>query len=112
MILAIFGFLFLSLGFFKLSLKDMLKSSVFFLFLALVMHGFNTLIGAVGLGHPNYFFTLYSPENPLLDIFWGLIGLKFFYLLPALPILVGLNAAMYFPVSRKYKEEVQLKKVA
>jgi hypothetical integral membrane protein (TIGR02206 family) len=110
MIIAIFGFLFLSLGFFKLSLKDMLKSSVFFLFLALFMHGFNTLVGTIGLGHPNYFFTMYSPQNPLLDIFWKLIGVKFFYLLPALPILVGLNAAMYFPVSPKYKEEIVLKK--
>jgi uncharacterized membrane protein YwaF len=72
-----------------------------------IMHFINLAIYTGGLGDANYFFTRKTPGNPLLDIFWKLMPVSFFYLLPALPILIVVCYLLYVPMSRKFKDDAK-----
>lgn len=102
--ITVFGFWLVTLGFVRLNIKLMLKSCAMFFVIAGIMHFINLAIYGLGLGDANYFFTRTTPGNPLLDIFWKIMPVSFFYLLPALPILVVVCYLLYVPVSKKFKD--------
>ena len=58
------------------------------LLIALLIFGFDMLLRVTGL-HPkaNYFFSVETEGNPLLELFYRWIPIPFLYLLPSLAIL-------------------------
>ena len=60
------------------------------LLLALAVFGINILLRTTGL-HPkaNYFYSVETEGNALLDIFYRLIPVPFLYLLPSILILMA-----------------------
>lgn len=96
----IFGFYFthymiifgsLSIGFFgikKPDLKDIPEVLVMFFILSLVIFGVNTALRASGLApDANYFFEMEPEGIGFLEMLYGFIPCKYFYIYPALTIL-------------------------
>ena len=76
------------LGLYRPRFRDLPGTVATLLLIALVIHGVNLLLRFSGL-HPraNYFFTMETEGNALLEIFRGWIPIPYLYLLPACVIL-------------------------
>jgi uncharacterized membrane protein YwaF len=55
----------------------------------------------------NYMFS-FSPENPVLQLFYNLIPYKYFYMLLAFPIIVIYELLVYLPSILKARKEIKL----
>ena len=100
-----FGVLLHSLGFIKFGLKEAVKTTVMLFGFAFIAHGANLLIAALGLGNPNYLFTVDASVNALLNIFYGILPVPFLYLVLVLPIVLLVALGMSIPsLIRKRKK--------
>ena len=93
------------LGLYEPRFRDLPGTVVTLLLVALVIHGVNLLLRYMGLHpHANYFFSVETEGNPLLEIFRGWIPIPYLYLLPACGILAvwaALLTLIYDLCSRK-----------
>ena len=76
------------LGLYRPRFRDIPGALVTLLLLGLVIHGVNLLLRTTGL-HPraNYFFSMETEGNPLLELFRSWIPVPYLYLLPSCVIL-------------------------
>ena len=83
------GLALVAFGLFRPRFRDLPRAVLAVLIIALCIFGVNMLLRWSGL-HPkaNYFFSVETEGNFLLDIFYGWIPYPFLYLLPAIGILV------------------------
>ena len=105
-VLAIFSIiiplLFVSLGFYRPTLPDVLKATVFLLGLLIVMECVNLLFSELnkltgGTKIANFFYTRTGEGTAVLEICWNWIGIELVYLLPLAVIAVPLFAIYYSP---------------
>ncbi len=82
-------------GFYRPKFKDLPKTALTIFCLAAVIHCVNLLLRVTGL-HPkaNYFFSVETEGNALLEIFHRLIPIPFLYLLPSILILGAYSAVI------------------
>lgn len=75
-------------GLYRPQLRDLPLTAVTIFCIALIIFGVNLLLRATGL-HPkaNYFFSVETEGNSLLEVFYRWIPLPFLYLLPSIVIL-------------------------
>ena len=75
-------------GLYRPKLSDLPQMMAAFFIIALVIFGINMLMRLSGL-HPkaNYFYTVETEGNPLLELFHRWLPIPFLYLLPCLAIL-------------------------
>ncbi len=80
-------------GLYRPRLRDLPLIVVTIFIVALIVFGINMLLRASGL-HPkaNYFFSVETEGNPLLELFYSWIPLPFLYLLPSIAILAAYAA--------------------
>ena len=80
-------------GFYRPRFRDLPRTVLTILAIALAIFGINMLLRTTGL-HPraNYFYSVETEGNPLLDLFYSWIPAPFLYLLPAIGLLVGYMA--------------------
>ena len=85
-------------GFYRPRFRDLPRTVITALLITLAIFGVNMLLRATGL-HPkaNYFYSVETEGNFLLEIFHSWIPLPFLYLIPALLILVPYMAAVTAP---------------
>jgi uncharacterized membrane protein YwaF len=81
-------------GFYRPKFSDLPKTVLAIFLIALIIFGINMLLRTTGL-HPkaNYFFTVETEGNPVLDLFYNLIPYPFLYLLPG-TLVLGAYAAL------------------
>ena len=81
-------------GFYRPKFGDLPKTVLAIFLIALAIFGINMLLRTTGL-HPkaNYFFTVETEGNPVLEIFYRLIPYPFLYLLPG-TLVLGAYAAI------------------
>ena len=77
-------------GFYRPQFSDLPKTIVAIFLITLAVFGFSMLLRTTGL-HPkaNYFFSVETEGNPLLELLYGLIPYPFLYLLPGVLILTA-----------------------
>ena len=75
-------------GLYRPKFRDLPKSIVAIILVALVIFGINMLLRVTGL-HPkaNYFYSVETEGNPVLDMFHSLIPIPFLYQLPCTLVL-------------------------
>lgn len=75
-------------GLYRPKLSDLPHMMAAFFLIALAIHGINMILRTTGL-HPraNYFYTVETEGNPLLELFHRWLPIPFLYLLPCLAIL-------------------------
>ena len=80
-------------GLYRPRFRDLPWTVLTILAIAIVVFGINMLLRATGL-HPraNYFYSVETEGNPLLNLFYSWIPAPFLYLLPAIGMLVGYMA--------------------
>jgi len=90
----IMGIALASFGLYRPKLRDLPLTMVTLFVIALVVFGINMLLRATGL-HPqaNYFFSVDTEGNPLLDLFYSWIPVPFLFLLPSI-VLLGAYAGI------------------
>ena len=98
------GLALVTLGLFRPTLRDLPRTVLTLFVIALLVFGFNMLLRATGL-HPkaNYFFSVETEGNPLLELFYRLIPCPFLYLLPSIVIVfayAGLITLVFAAVDR------------
>ena len=81
-------------GFYRPKFRDLPKTVLAIILISLAIFGINMLLRTTGL-HPkaNYFFTVETEGNPVLDLFYNLIPYPFLYLLPG-TLVLGAYAAI------------------
>ena len=86
---AIEGLSIVTFGLYRPALKDLPKTILTIVLVSLSVFMVNVLLRWSGL-HPqaNYFFSMDTEGNPLLDIFYGWIPVPYLYQLPCIGILV------------------------
>lgn len=94
--------LLVSLGFYRPTLPDILKATVFLLGLLIVMECVNLLFSELnkltgGTDIANFFYTRTGKGTAVLEICWNWIGIELVYLLPLAVIAVPLFAIYYSP---------------
>lgn len=82
----IMPFLIYGLDIFRPKFKDIIPTAGMFLCVGAFVHLCNTVLRATVEPHANYMFTC-DPVNGALQFFWGLIPVKFLYLLPAAVVI-------------------------
>lgn len=84
-----------TLGLYKPRLRDVPMTVITVLLITLAAFGVNLMLRATGL-HPkaNYFFSVETEGNAILEMFYRLIPVPFLYLLPGTVILVAYMAAV------------------
>jgi uncharacterized membrane protein YwaF len=83
------GLALVTFGLFRPRLRDLPKAALTVLLIALVIFGINMLLRVTGL-HPkaNYFYSVETEGNFLLEIFHSWIPVPFLYVLPSFLILI------------------------
>ena len=83
------GLAIVTFGLFRPRLRDLPKAALTVLLIALVIFGINMLLRVTGL-HPkaNYFYSVETEGNFLLEIFHSWIPVPFLYVLPSFLILI------------------------
>ena len=77
----------MTFGFYQPAYRDIPKAMVILVLLGLIMHGLNLLFRYSGLNsRSNFFYTMETEENPILELLYSLIPYPLIYLLPVLPI--------------------------
>ncbi|MBO4918754.1 MAG: YwaF family protein [Erysipelotrichaceae bacterium] len=77
----------MTFGFYQPAYRDIPKAMVILVLLGLIMHGLNLLFRYSGLNsRSNFFYTMETEENPILELLYSLIPCPLIYLLPVLPI--------------------------
>ena len=98
------GLALVTLGLFRPTLRDLPRTVLTLFVIALLVFGINMLLRATGLyPQANYFFSVETEGNPLLELFYRLIPYPFLYLLPSIAILVvyaGLITLVFTAVDR------------
>ena len=80
-------------GLYRPRFRDLPRTVLTILAIALAVFGINLLLRATGLYlRANYFYSVETEGNPLLDLFYSWIPAPFLYLLPAIGLLVGYMA--------------------
>ena len=92
------GLALVTFGMFRPKLRDLPRAVLATLLIAFAVFCFNLLLRWTGL-HPkaNYFFSVETEGNPLLELFYGLIPVPFLYLMPGSIILVVYMLAVTIP---------------
>ena len=92
------GLALVTFGMFRPKLRDLPRAVLATLLIAFAVFCFNLLLRRTGL-HPkaNYFFSVETEGNPLLELFYGLIPVPFLYLMPGSIILVVYMLAVTIP---------------
>lgn len=92
-LLVIEGWALAAFGLYRPRFSDLPKAVLALFLLALGIFGVNLLLRWTGL-HPkaNYFYTVETEGNPLLEIFHGWIPVPFLYMLPCIGILAAYMA--------------------
>ena len=92
------GLALVTFGMFRPKLRDLPRAVLATLLIAFAVLCFNLLLRWTGL-HPkaNYFFSVETEGNPLLELFYGLIPVPFLYLMPGSIILVVYMLAVTIP---------------
>ena len=82
-------------GLYRPRFSDVPLAALTLLLLALVIFGINMLLRTTGL-HPkaNYFYSVETEGNALLDFFYRLIPAPFLYLLPSILILMAYSGVV------------------
>ncbi len=82
------GLAIVTFGLFRPTFRDLPMTLLALFIIALIIFGVNMLLRVTGL-HPkaNYFFSVETEGNPLLEIFYRLIPYPFLFLLPSILIL-------------------------
>ena len=77
-------------GLYRPRMRDLPLTAATLFLIALLVFGFNLLLRRTGL-HPgaNYFFSVETEGNPLLELFYRWIPVPFLYLLPSIVILTA-----------------------
>ena len=84
----IMGVALASFGLYRPKLRDLPLTMLTLFLVALVVFGFNMLLRATGLHpHANYFFSVDTEGNPLLELFHRWIPIPFLFLMPSIVIL-------------------------
>ena len=81
-------------GFYRPRFRDLPKTVLTIFLIALAVFGVNMLLRTTGL-HPkaNYFYTVETEGNPLLNLFYGLIPVPFLYMIPC-ALILGVYASI------------------
>ena len=87
-----------TLGLYRPRFRDLPLTAAALTVIALLVFGINMLLRATGL-HPqaNYFFSVETEGNFLLELFYSWIPIPFLYLLPGIVILIVYAAAVTLP---------------
>ena len=95
---AIEGLALVTFGMFRPKLRDLPRAILAAFLIAFAIFCFNMLLRWTGL-HPkaNYFFSVETEGNPLLEIFYGWIPVPFLYLMPSIVILGVYMLAITLP---------------
>ena len=90
------------LGIFTPNRSYILKTILFLLSMATVMHGVNTVLRSTKwCTKANYFYTMGMPGNPVLELLMKLIPMPLVYFLPVAPILYGYDYLIALPFNKK-----------
>ena len=90
-----------TLGFYVPKKEDIPKTIAAFPAIGFAVFLFNVLLRSTGLyDRANYFYTMETEGNGLLEIFWKLIPVPFLYLLPSVAILAAYMYAVTFLYER------------
>jgi uncharacterized membrane protein YwaF len=87
-IIVVMGVLLLTLGYIKLSFKDIINLLIITVILSLSIFVVNIILFKLTGVETNYFFTMNPSTVSLLHLFYKLIPIKYLYLLPAAGILI------------------------
>ena len=92
------GLALVTFGMFRPKFRDLPRAILAALLIAFSIFCFNMLLRWTGL-HPkaNYFFSVETEGNPLLEIFYGWIPVPFLYLMPSIVILGVYMLAVTLP---------------
>jgi len=92
------GLALVTFGMFRPKFRDLPRAILAALLIAFSIFCFNMLLRWTGL-HPkaNYFFSVETEGNPLLEIFYGWIPVPFLYLMPSIVILGVYMLAITLP---------------
>jgi uncharacterized membrane protein YwaF len=92
------GLALVTFGMFRPKLRDLPRAILAAFLIAFAIFCFNMLLRWTGL-HPkaNYFFSVETEGNPLLEIFYGWIPVPFLYLMPSIVILGVYTLAITLP---------------
>ena len=84
-------------GFYRPRFRDLPRTVLTIILIALAIFGVNMLLRTTGL-HPkaNYFFNVETEGNPVLDLFYNLIPYPFLYQLPCTLVLGAYAAVVTF----------------
>ena len=84
-------------GLYRPRMRDLPLTAATLFLIALLVFGFNLLLRRTGL-HPgaNYFFSVETEGNPLLELFYRWIPVPFLYLLPSIVILTAYAGIITF----------------
>lgn len=107
-IIATYGILLASLKLFRPSIKGAVHSTLMLGGCAVLCHGVNLLITHIGLGEPNYMFTVDASVNALLAAAYKVIPVDLLYLVLMIPILLFICALLYTPYLIK---DIKAKKI-
>lgn len=88
-IIIIMGVLLLTLGYLKLSFKDIFNLLIIAVILSLAIFVVNIIFFKLIGVETNYFYTMNPNSISILNLFYSWIPIKYLYLLPAAVILVG-----------------------
>ncbi|MCQ2412229.1 MAG: YwaF family protein [Sphaerochaetaceae bacterium] len=83
------GVLFVTMGLTKVSYKNALRSIIFFMAMACVMHLVNTVFRHTVYSEASYYFTYGNEDNFLLSAFKRFIPVNLLYMLPIFMIAYG-----------------------
>ena len=89
------GLAVVTFGLYRPRFRDLPKTLLAVMVIALVIFGVNMLLRVTGL-HPkaNYFYSVETEGNPVLEIFHDLIPVPFLYLLPCILVLAAYMAVI------------------
>ena len=92
------GLALVTFGMFRPKFRDLPRAILAAFLIAFAIFCFNMLLRWTGL-HPkaNYFFSVETEGNPLLEIFYGWIPVPFLYLMPSIVILGVYMLAITLP---------------
>lgn len=92
------GLALVTFGMFRPKFRDLPRAILAALLIAFSIFCFNMLLRWTGLDpKANYFFSVETEGNPLLEIFYGWIPVPFLYLMPSIVILGVYMLAVTLP---------------
>lgn len=102
------GWAIVTFGLFRPKLKDLPKAAVTALLIAFAVFCINMLLRVTGVyKDANYFFSVETEGNPLLDLFHKILPFPFLYLIPCILILVPYMLLITVPLEWFERRKLQ-----